>query len=165
MFSEKLDKTSPTQNTFYCRTLLTSYGHIKQYELNIHNDRIAKLAFHISYIHKIIYFNIILPNILSFPMQALYYKLPYKNSTCILHFPIHATCPSISYSMTCPYQYTAKRGYNDGSLHYATVYHPSATSCTCRRHAFPHYSTLKHPESYSNYKELRILCVSPARSV
>jgi hypothetical protein len=36
----------------YCRILLTFYGHIKQYKLNIRNARIAKLAFRISYIHK-----------------------------------------------------------------------------------------------------------------
>jgi hypothetical protein len=81
-------------------------------------------------------------------MQELYYELPYKNSARILHFPIHATCPPITYSMMCPHQYTAKSGYHDGSLHYATVSHPSATACTFGRKAFPHHSILKHPQSY-----------------
>lgn len=41
-------------------------------------------------------------------------------------------------------------GYNDGSLHYATVSHLSATSCTYGRNAFLHLSTLRHPRSYYN---------------
>ena len=96
-------------------------------------------------------------------MQALYYELPYKNCAFILHLPIHAICPSISYFMTCPHQYTAKVDI-------------MTDRCTTR--PFPIYllllvltdamlffisplsDTLDHITT-----ELRILCVSPARSV
>lgn len=55
--------------------------------------------------------------------------------------------------------YTAKSGYNDESLPYATVSHPSATSCTCGRNAFPLQSTLKHPQSYNRTAYfMRISC-------
>jgi hypothetical protein len=46
--------------------------------------------------------------------------------------------------------YRVKSGYNDGSLPYAAVSHPSATSCTCGCNAFLRQSTLTHPQSYYN---------------